>query len=135
MFVHELNIRVRYAETDKMGYAYNGNYFTYYEVARTEALRKIGLDYKSLEDKGILLPVLENWSKYLIPAKYDENIKIKLRVPKLPSAKFEFEYEFFNSENILIHVGKTVLVFVESKSRKPTRPPEEVLNKLIPYFE
>ena len=72
MLIHEVKIRVRYAETDQMGYVYYGNYATYYEVARVESLRSLGFSYKLLEEQGIMMPVAENKSKFVRPAKYDE---------------------------------------------------------------
>ncbi len=134
MFQFETKIRVRYSETDKMGYAYNGNYISYYEVARVEALRSLGFSYAALEDQGILLPILENWSKYLAPAFYDELLTIKVFIKKIPGVKFEFEYEFYNSRGEKIHIGKTILVFVDKQSRKPIRPPEDLLKKLEEFF-
>jgi acyl-CoA thioester hydrolase len=134
MFSYDSKIRVRYSETDKMGYAYNGNYISYYEVARVEALRSIGFSYAELEDQGILLPILENWSKFIAPAYYDEVLTIRVFVKKLPDVKFYFEYEFFNPKEKLIHLGKTTLVFVDKKTRKPTRPPEDLINKLKSFF-
>jgi acyl-CoA thioester hydrolase len=134
MFSFETSIRVRYSETDKMGYAYNGHYITYYEVARVEALRSIGFSYAELEDQGILLPILENWSKYLNPAYYDEVLTIKVFVKDLPKVKFNFDYEFFNHEKKLIHLGKTTLVFVDAKTRKPIQAPETLMQKLKTFF-
>ena len=134
MFQFETQIRVRYSETDKMGYAYNGNYFSYYEVARVEALRSIGFSYSDLEDQGILLPILENWSKYISPALYDDLITIRVFIKKIPGVKFEFEYEFFNPKREKIHIGKTTLVFVDKDTRKPTKPPQDLINKLKEFF-
>ncbi len=135
MFSYSTKVRVRYSETDRMGYAYNGNYISYYEVARTEALRSIGLTYSRLEDEGILLPILENWSKYLAPAYYDDLIEIRVFVKKIPGVKFEFEYEFYNDQKELIHVGKTILVFVDKETRKPTKPPKYLIDKLKEFFD
>lgn len=135
MFSYTTSVRVRYSETDRMGYAYNGNYISYYEVARTEALRSIGLTYSRLEDEGILLPILENWSKYLAPAYYDDLTEIRVFVKKIPGVKFEFEYEFYNDQKELIHIGKTILVFVDKDTRKPTKPPKYLIDKLKESFD
>ncbi len=99
MYQSNVNIRVRYAETDQMGYCYYGNYAMYYEVARVETLREIGVSYKELENQGILLPVLDFNIKYLKPAYYDDQLTICCKIPILPSVKIKFEYETY--ENLL----------------------------------
>ena len=135
MYIAEKTIRVRYAETDQMGYVYYGNYATYYEVARTEALRKLGLSYKKLEEEeGVMLPVLENHSKYLQPARYDDQIRIVVKVPEEPAVRITFTYELYNEDNTLINTGKTVLVFVNKESGRPCRAPEEMLRRMAPYY-
>lgn len=135
MFTYETNIRVRYAETDQMGYVYYGNYATYYEVARVEALRSLGITYKSLEKQGILLPVLENRSKYIRPARYDDLLTLKITMPELPGSRLRFTYEVFNEEEKLINLGETTLVFISKESEKPIQAPEFLLNLLKPFFD
>ena len=93
MLEHEIKLRVRYSETDQMGYVYYGNYAQYFEVARVEALRSLGITYKELEEEGILLPVLEFTIRYIKPAYYDDQLTIKVRIPVLPKARIFFEYE------------------------------------------
>ena len=90
MFVHEQKIRVRYAETDQMGYVYYGNYAAYYEVARTEMLRQTGFSYKELEELGVMMPVLEMNIKYIQPAKYDELLTIKVIIKEKTFSKSVF---------------------------------------------
>jgi acyl-CoA thioester hydrolase len=75
MYISETSIRVRYAETDQMGYVYYGHYAMYYEVARVESLRQLGLTYREIEEMGVLMPVLENKSRYLKPARYDDLLR------------------------------------------------------------
>ena len=87
MFNTETKIRVRYAETDRMGYVYYGNYATYFEVARVESLRTMGMTYKEMEDQGIILPVLEYYIKFIKPAFYDDLLTIKTTIPTLPTAR------------------------------------------------
>ena len=77
MFKAKTQIRVRYAETDQMGYVYYGNYAMYFEVARVEALRSVGFSYREMEDSGILMPVLESHITYLKPGKYDDLLTIQ----------------------------------------------------------
>jgi acyl-CoA thioester hydrolase len=135
MFTHETQIRVRYAETDQMGYVYYGNYAMYYEVARVEALRSLGLTYKNMEASGVMMPVLENRSKYIRPARYDDLLTIKVKVSKFPSSRMHFEYEVFNEENTLLNIGETTLVFVDMQSGKPCHAPEYMLKALQPFYD
>jgi len=127
-------IRVRYGETDQMGYVYYGYYSMYYEVARVESLRQLGLTYKEIEAMGIIMPVLENRSWFLAPGRYDENLRIVTTLREKPGVKIKFEYEIFNEENKLIHRGETLLVFVDQKTNKVCRPPEAIQKVLEPYF-
>jgi acyl-CoA thioester hydrolase len=135
MYTFETQIRVRYAETDQMGYVYYGNYPMYYEVARVECLRSLGYSYKKLEEEGIMMPVLENNSKYIEPARYDDLLTIKLSIPKPPGVKIAFEYDFLNEEGKMIHQGKTLLAFINKETRRPSRPPKIMLDLLNPFFE
>lgn len=135
MFEHQTQIRVRYAETDQMGYVYYGNYATYYEVGRVESLRSLGLSYKELEEIGVMMPVLENKSKYIAPAKYDELLTVKTTIKKKPGIRILFHYEIYNETDKLIHIGETLLVFVNMKSGRPCEPPEIMSNLLTPFFD
>lgn len=119
-----------------MGYVYYGHYATYFEVARVEAIRQLGFSYKKLEDEHkILLPVRENWSRFLAPAHYDDLLTIRVGIPQIPSVRFEFVYDIYRESGEKIHTGKTTLVFVEKASGKPCQPPEELIKHLEPYFE
>jgi acyl-CoA thioester hydrolase len=126
---------VRYAETDKMGFVYYGNYAVFFEVARVEAMRHLGISYKSLEDKGILMPVIEYNTKYLKPAKYDDLLTINVIIRKMPSLKIAFEYEVYNEEKTLINLAETTLVFLDKQTYKPQPVPDELVRALNPYFE
>jgi acyl-CoA thioester hydrolase len=117
-----------------MGFVYYGNYATYYEVARVEALRSLGITYKSLEEQGILLPVLENWSKFILPARYDDLLTVRVKLNKLPSTRLTFVYEVFNEEEKLINLGETTLVFVNRETFKPMMAPDFLTDILKPYF-
>ena len=134
MLTHNLQIRVRYGETDQMSYVYYGNYAQYFEMGRVEWLRNLGVSYKSMEDGGIMLPVLELNIKYLKPAKYDELLTLKTTLKKTPSAKIEFEHEIFNEQNELLTIGNTSLVFIDMKKNRPTRCPQDILDKIMPLF-
>ena len=135
MYTSETTVRVRYGETDQMGYVYYGVYAMYYEVARVESLRQLGLTYRSIEELGIIMPVLENKSKFLAPARYDELLKIVCLVREKPGIRIKFEYEIFNEENKLIHQGETLLVFVDKNTTKPCRPPQVMEKVLEPFFK
>jgi len=135
MLTTESKIRVRYGETDQMGYVYYGNYPLYYEVARTDMIRKIGWTYGKMEKSGVMMPVVSLNVKYIRPAFYDDELTVKVTVKKCPTTKMEFEYEVFNEQNKLINTGNTTLVFVNMKTGKPTNPPQEFIEKLKKHFE
>ncbi len=135
MFEHSTKVRVRYGETDQMGYMYYGNYAEFYEVGRVEMLRSLGLTYSGMEESGIMMPVLEMNCKYLKPALYDEEITINVIMDKMPGIKIHFRYELFNEKNELINTGSTLLVFVNMKTSRPCLPSQEFLDKLKPFFE
>lgn len=134
MFQAETQIRVRYAETDQMGYVYYGNYAMYFEVARVEAMRSANFSYKEMEDGGIMMPVLESHFRYLKPGKYDELLTIKTIIPEMPGIKIRFEYQVFNESNELITEGWTTLAFLKKDTHLPTRPPGNLLALMKPYF-
>jgi acyl-CoA thioester hydrolase len=117
-----------------MRYVYYGNYAMYYEVARVESLRQLGLTYKELEAMGIIMPVLENHSEFLSPALYDELLRIVVTIPEKPSVRIRFHCEIFNEQQKLIHKGQTLLAFVNQKTGRPCRPPEAFQKVLAPYF-
>lgn len=134
MIEFEVQVRVRYAETDKMGYVYYGNYATFYEVARVEMMRHLGLSYKNLEESGVMMPVLEYKTKFIKPAHYDDLLRIKVFIKEIPKVKVKFEYETYNEQNILLNVGETTLVFVNSETGKPCFVPEEFARTTSSYF-
>ena len=126
-FTHKL--RIRYGETDQMGYCYYGNYAQFFEIGRVETLRELGISYKALEESGIMLPVAEMTVKYIKPTFYDDLISIKTTISKTPSVKIEFNYEIFNEKNELLTTAYTKLVFVNKENMKPTYCPEALLEK------
>ena len=131
MLINNHKVRVRYGETDQMGYVYYGNYASYFEVGRVEWLRDLGVSYKEMENNGIMLPVSNLNVTYLKPAKYDDLITIKTTLKKIPTAKIEFDFEIFNVQNELLTKGYTSLVFIDMKRNKPTRCPKYLLDKII----
>jgi acyl-CoA thioester hydrolase len=134
MYRAETTVRVRYGETDQMGYVYYGNYAMYYEVARVESLRRLGLSYKEVEEMGVMMPVLESKSKFLLPGKYDELLTIVTTIPQKPTVRIVFQYEIFNEQNQLIHEGETTLAFIDKKTNRPCRPPQAMQKVLDPFF-
>lgn len=134
MISNSTKIRVRYAETDRMGYVYYGNYPTYLEVGRVEWLRALGLSYKEMEDAGTMLPVLNLRIKYIRPAKYDDLLTVVTRVDKMPSTRLEFHHEIFGPDGELRTLATVELVFVNTETGKPTGVPDAVREAMQPHF-
>ena len=135
MYSTSMEFRVKYGETDRMGYAYYGNYAQYFEVARVEALRELGFTYKQLEDDGILLPVRHYNVDYLKPAYYDDVITVKTYIKESPSARITFEYEVFNADDEVITNATVVLVFIDAASGRPCRPPKEMCEAIETHLK
>ena len=134
MYSYETKIRVRYSETDKMGYVYYGNYPQYYEVGRVELMRSLGFSYRQLEDMGIMMPVLSMNIRYMRPGFYDDELTIKTTVRELPTSRIRFEYEVTNTEGKVLNNGETVLGFINEDTRRAIRPPKEIMESFMPYF-
>lgn len=135
MYTAETQIRVRYGETDQMGYLYHGNYASFYETGRTEALRELGITYREMEEMGVMLPVIEMNSKFLRPVFYDDLITVKTTLKELPdSSKIQFYSELYNERNKLLNVGVVTLVFYDTAKKSKTNMPEQLLEKLEPFF-
>ena len=117
------SLRVRYAETDPMKYVYYGNYAQYFEVARVELFRSLGISYDEIESQGIWLPVSEYNIKYLKPALYDEVLEIHTFIKKIPGVRVEFDYEIYNSSKQKITEAQTTLFFLDSKTNKIVKCP------------
>ncbi|MDG1660767.1 MAG: thioesterase family protein [Winogradskyella sp.] len=130
MYKNQTQIRVRYGETDQMGVVYHANYASYFEVGRTEWLREYGITYKSMEETGVMLPVISLEIKYKNSARYDDLLTIKTSIKKLPSARIEFDYELVNESGDLLATGSTDLVFINMKRNRPMRCPDYLLDKL-----
>jgi len=125
-----LDFRVRYGETDQMGVVYYGNYAQYFEMGRTEWLRKFGLSYKWMEDNGIMLPVVDLSVKYIKSATYDDVLTVVTQLKKITTIKIEFEYEIYNERKELLTKGATTLVFIDKETKKIVTAPEYLLKKL-----
>lgn len=136
MYTFDHAKRVRYGETDQMGYLYYGHYAQYYEIGRVEMLRSLGLTYKELEEThGILMPVMSLQMRYVRPAYYDELITIRTTLRELPEKTITFHVELFNEAGKLVNGGSVKLCFVDRRQQKTVPPPEMLLEKLRPYFE
>ncbi|MCH2488612.1 MAG: acyl-CoA thioesterase [Flavobacteriales bacterium] len=123
-------LRVRYGETDQMGVVYYGNYAQYLEQGRTEWLRELGFSYKWMEANNIHLPVVNLNIDYKQPAMYDDLITITTTLRKIPTIKIEFDYQIHNESGELLVNASTTLVFINSTTKKITKAPEYLLNKL-----
>src|SRR3954468_13578593 len=135
MFTSTTQIRVRYGETDQMGYLYYGNYALYYEVGRAEAVRQLGFTYRQLEEMGIMMPVVELNSNFYRPALYDDLVTVKTILKELPDGpKIQFHSELYNEQEQLLNVGVTTLVFFDPKSKQKVNMPEELTQRLQPFF-
>ncbi|MBK8500329.1 MAG: acyl-CoA thioesterase [Flavobacteriales bacterium] len=134
MFVHETTVRVRYGETDRMGYAYYGDYAEFFEVGRVEALRSLGFPYKRIEDEGVMLPVHELTVRYHQPALYDDLLTIRTRIIAMPTVRIVFAYELLNEAGVLLTEASTTLVFVDRATMRPCRAPAALVEALRRSF-
>lgn len=130
----ETTVRVRYADTDKMGVVYYARYLEWFEVGRTEMLREIGLPYAEIEETGVGLPVIEAHCEYKNSAQYDDQILIVSMLHCLPKMKIHIDYEIYNAARQLLAQGYTVHIFWSLDGR-PVRPPKFFLDALRPYFD
>jgi acyl-CoA thioester hydrolase len=136
MYSSETKIRVRYAETDQMGVVYHSNFFIYFEVARTDAIRALGFTYADMEKTGIIMPVVDVHARFLRPALYDDLLTIRTYLKELPlHHKIEFHHEVFNEKDEMLCTGKIVLYFMLKDGMKRTTLPEMLKKKLQPYFQ
>jgi acyl-CoA thioester hydrolase len=127
---HQINVRVRYSETDQMSVVYHGNYIPYFEMGRVEWLRNKGVSYKSLEESGIALPIVSMTINYKKPARYDDLLTVITRFKSQSSVKIEFDCEIRNENNELLTTAQFILVFVDMKIGKPIVPPQYILDVL-----
>ena len=136
MFKHESFKRVRYGETDQMGFLYYGHYALYYELGRVEALRSLGIRYRDMEDEmDIMLPVVSMECKYLRPARYDDIVRIVTELRVLPESYITFHYELYNEKDALLNIAKVKLCFYDRKLGRRIPTPPFILEKLSGFFE
>jgi len=136
MYTSTTQIRVRYGETDQMGYLYYGFYALYYEQGRAEAIRQLGFTYRQLEEAGIMMPVVEMNAKYYRPALYDDLVTVKtsLRALDPESPQIQFHSELYNEAGKLLNEGLVTLVFFDPKTKKKIPMPGILHEKLAPFF-
>ena len=127
---NSFSFRVRYGETDQMGVVYHGNYAQYLEMGRVEWLRALGITYRSMEENGIMLPVISLQMNFKQSALYDDLLTVETRLVKTPSVKIEFDYTIRNEANVVLVEANTVLAFMDKKNKRPIRCPEYILSKL-----
>ena len=135
MYTTETQVRVRYAETDQMDVVYHGNYAQYFEVGRAESIRQLGYTYKDIEELGIIMPIVEFHLKFIRPAHYDDLLTIKTMLKELPTDhRIEFQQEVYNEAGKLLTAGKVLLFFLNAATKEKVAMPEELKNKLAPFF-
>lgn len=130
MDLNSYSFRVRYAETDQMGVVYHGNYAQYFEMGRVEWLRAMGITYKSMEDNGIMLPVISLHIDYKKSALYDDLLTVHTHLKSKPMVKIEFDYTLINEAGQLLATGNTVLAFMDKNTGRPIKCPDYILEKL-----
>jgi acyl-CoA thioester hydrolase len=130
MKINEIQVRVRYAETDKMGVVYHGNYAQYFEMGRVEWLRNMGVSYKNMEETGIMLPVVSLSMNYKKPAYYDDLLTVRTIFKSQTSVRIEFDYEITNQNGVLLTTANSILVFVNMQNGRPILPPDYIVEKI-----
>lgn len=134
MIKTETTLRVRYGETDQMGFVYYGVYAQYYEVGRVEAMRSLGFSYREMEESGVLMPVINLTINYKKPALYDDEVRIVTSVKEMPGVRITFHYECFNQKNELLNNGSVTLVFIDKVKNKPMQPPQWFMEGFMKKF-
>lgn len=134
MIICDTEIRVRYGETDKMGFLYHARYLDYYDVARSETIRRLGTTNLALENDGFRLPVISAKVDYGQPARYDELLTVRCIVREMPGVRMRFDYEVYRENGERINTGHTVLAFMSAATSKACRPPQWFLDILKVHF-
>ena len=135
MYFFETNLRVRYGETDQMGYLYYGRYAEYYEVGRVETIRSLGVSYKEMEENlGIWLPVVSMEMRFVRPAFYDDLLTVRTEIRKMPDTHIVFHCEIFNEKRKLLNAGQVRLCFFKASEKKVVPAPVFLTEKLGPFF-
>lgn len=117
-------IKVRYGETDQMGVVHHSNYLRYFEVARLEWLTQLGVSYNSMEEQGVMMPVISAHIDYKSPAKFEDELRVFIQLEQVPLVKMIFNYQVFNQHDDLVCLASTKLAFMNASNRRPIRCPE-----------
>lgn len=134
MYRSSFDLRVRYGETDRMGFLFHAHYANYYEIGRTESIRQLGLSYRQIEEAGVLMPVTDLSIKFLLPAHYDERITVVSTIPKMPEVRMIVEGEMINEAGQCINRSEVKLTFLDAASKRIVTAPQTLTDKLAPYF-
>lgn len=127
--------RIKYSDTDQMGFMHHSNYLKYFENARISWLRTLGVSYKEIEKEGILMPVVSASLEFIIPLYFDDEIRIGITLAEIPKVTLNFEYEIINQNDELVCRGKTRLAFLNAKTMKPVRTPKNIYNLFYDEFK
>ena len=119
---HSTEIRVRYQETDAQGHVHHGNFVNYFEIGRVEMLRQGGISYREFEESGLMLVVVSLTCNYLMPAHYDDLLRLETRVVKARGVRIQHGYEIYRGDELLVS-GETIVACV-NHSGKPTALPK-----------
>jgi acyl-CoA thioester hydrolase len=134
MFRSTFELRVRYGETDRMGFLFHAHYANYYEIGRTESIRQLGLSYRQIEEAGVLMPVTDLSIKFLLPAHYDERITVHSVIPKMPEVRMIVEGEMRNEAGQCINRSEVKLTFLDAQSKRIVTAPKNLCDKLAPFY-
>jgi len=127
---HITFLKVRYSETDQMGFVHHSNYAQYLEVARLEWLEELGISYKWMEENGVMLPVYNLQTTFKKSALFDDTLKIVTSLRATPTVRITFDYEVFNQDDDLLTIASTELIFINTETGRPMRCPQYILDKL-----
>lgn len=134
MIKHQTQIRVRYGEVDQMGFLYHAHYVAYFDVARTEMMRELGLPNVEIERTGVMLPVMRVEVDYSFPAHYDDLLTVEVSLHEMPGVTIQFHYRVLSPQGKLLTTGSVTLAFMNAATKKACRPPAALLEVLRPYF-
>ncbi len=124
-------MRVWYVDTDQMGIVHHSNYARYYEAARSDLMRSMGVSYAEMERQGVIMPVLDVYSKFHASAHFDELISVRIMIEEIPRARILFHFEIYNEDRLLLNTGRVTLGFLHGDTRRPTRAPEWFVQLLL----
>lgn len=127
---HTTFVKVRYSETDQMGFVHHSNYAQYLEIARLEWLEQLGISYKWMEENGVMLPVYNLNTTFKKSALFDDRLKIETSLRNIPTVRIMFDYKVYNQNEELLTVASTELIFINTKTGRPMRCPKYILEKL-----